>query len=458
MLKTKTMLETNKYELTITIDAEAFAQATEKAYYKDRVRMMIPGFRKGKAPRKLLEQYYGESAFFETAFNALYPTAVEEAVKTAELIAVSRPELNVESIGKDGVEFKAVLWVKPTIEVGNYKGIKVEKPSTVVTEDEIKVEVDKARERGSRMLTIDTKAENGHIASIAFEGFVDDKAFEGGKSDKYDLTLGSGAFIPGFEDQIIGHVAGDEFDVNVEFPSEYGAEQLAGKKAVFKTKLHELKKKEIPEFDDDFVKDVSEFNTTEDYNNSIRERLQKEKDAKAEEAVGVSVTEKLCEIVIGDIPEVMIEDAADKAMQEFDYRMKMQGITLEHYMQLTGMDIDAMRGKFRQQAESRVKSTLALEKIAVLEKFEVTDEDVEAEFVKEAEKYSRSVDELKKYVTAENMREDLKTMKAYELVKNAVVFTGSNEEKSSAKPKKAAEKKPTAKKEPKTEPASDKAE
>lgn len=472
MLKTKTMLENNKYELTITIDAQTFAEATDKAYLKDRVKMAIPGFRKGKAPRKLLEQYYGAGAFYETAFNALYPKEVEEAVKEAELIAVSQPELNIESIGKDGVEFKAVLWVKPTIEVGEYKGIEVEKPSAEVTEDEIKAEIDKARERGSRLLTVDGKAENGHIASIAFEGFVDGKAFEGGKSDKYDLTLGSGAFIPGFEDQIIGHIAGDEFDVNVQFPNEYGAEQLAGKAAVFKTKLHEVKKKEIPAFDDEFVKDVSEFNTVDEYKNSVRDRLQKAKDDKADEAVGIAVTEKLCELVKGDIPEVMYESAADRAMQDFDYRMRMQGITLEHYMQLTGMGFEELRGQFKKQGESRVKSTLALEKIAELEKIEVTDEEIEAEFIKEAEKYGRSVDELKKVVAAEDMREDMKTLKAYEFVKNAVVLKPIDEKKTAKaakksddaaedKPKKAPAKK-TAKKETAEttdkEPAADKAE
>ncbi|HOP11234.1 MAG TPA: trigger factor [Oscillospiraceae bacterium] len=470
MLKTKTMLENNKYELTITIDAQTFAEATDKAYLKDRVKMAIPGFRKGKAPRKLLEQYYGEGAFYETAFNALYPQAVEDAVKEAELIAVSRPELNIESIGKDGVEFKAVIWVKPTIEVGEYKGIEVEKPSTEVTEEEINAEVDKARERGSRILTIDGKAEKGHITSIDFEGFVDGTAFEGGKAEKYDLTLGSGAFIPGFEDQIIGHIAGDEFDVNVEFPNEYGAEQLAGKKAVFKTKLHEVKKKEIPELDDEFVKDVSEFNTVDEYKNSIRERLQKDKESKADDAIGMAVTEKLCELVKGDIPEVMFESAADRALQDFDYRSRMQGFSLEQYMQMTGMGIDELRGQFRKQGESRVKSTLALEKIAELEKIEVTDEEIEAEFVKEAEKYGRSADELKKVVSAEDMREDMKTLKAYELVKNAASVKPAGEKKTAKatkkaddtaeeKPKKTPAKKPAAKKDTtEKEPAADKAE
>ncbi|HNX14821.1 MAG TPA: trigger factor [Oscillospiraceae bacterium] len=459
MLKTKTMLENNKYELTITIDAQTFAEATDKAYLKDRNKMAIPGFRKGKAPRKLLEQYYGQGAFYETAFNALYPKAVEDAVSEAELIAVSRPELNIESIGKEGVEFKAVLWTKPIVEVGEYKGIEVEKPSVEVTEDEIKAEIDKARERGSRMLTVDGKAENGHIASIAFEGFVDGKAFEGGKSEKYDLTIGSGAFIPGFEDQIIGHIAGDEFDVNVEFPNEYGAEQLAGKKAVFKTKLHEVKKKEIPEFDDEFVKDVSEFNTVAEYEKSVRERLQKTKNDKADEAVGIAVTEKLCELVKGNIPEVMYDTAADKAMQDFEYRMRMQGISLEHYMQLTGMGIDELRAQFRKQGESRVKSTLALEKIAELEKIKVTDEEIEAEFVKEAEKYGRNVDELKKVVTAEDMREDMKTLKAYEFVKNSAILKPAEEKKTEEKPKKAPAKKTAAKKETaEKEPAAEKAE
>ncbi len=447
MLKTKTMLENNKYELTITIDEQTFADSTEKAYLKDRNKMAIPGFRKGKAPRKLLEQYYGQGAFYETAFNMLYPKAVEEAVKEAELIAVSRPELNIESIGKEGVEFKAVLWTKPAIEVGEYKGIEVDKPSAEITEDEVKAEIDKARERGSRTLTVDGKAENGHIASIAFEGFVDGKAFEGGKSEKYDLTIGSGAFIPGFEDQIIGHIAGDEFDVNVEFPNEYGAEQLAGKKAVFKTKLQEVKKKEIPEFDDEFVKDVSEFNTVAEYEKSVRDRIKKAKNDKADEAVGIAVTEKLCELVKGDVPEVMYDTAADKAMQDFEYRMRMQGISLEHYMQLTGMGIEELRAQFRKQGESRVKSTLALEKIAELEKIEVTDEEIEAEFVKEAEKYGRNVDELKKVVTAEDMREDMKTLKAYEFVKNSAVLKPADEKKTDEKPKKAPAKKTAAKKE-----------
>lgn len=469
MLKTKTRLENNKYELTVTIDAQVFAEATDKAYLKDRVKMVIPGFRKGKAPKKLLEQYYGKGVFQETAFNALYPQAVDDAVKEADLIAVSQPELNIESIGEEGVEFKAVFWTKPTVEVGEYKGIEVEKPSAEVTDEEIAAEIDKARERGARILTVDGKAENGHIASIAFEGFVDGKAFEGGKSDKHEIILGSGAFIPGFEDQIVGHIAGEEFDVNVNFPEEYGAEQLAGKKAVFKTKIHEVKKKEIPELDDEFVKDVSEFNTVDEYKNSVRDRLQKAKEDKADEAVGIAVTEKLCELVKGDIPEVMYDSAAEKAMQDFDYRMRMQGISIDHYMQLTGASIDDLRGQFRKQGESRVKSTLALEKIAELEKIEVTDEEVEAEFAKEAEKFGRDIDELKKVVAADDMREDMKTLKAYEFVKKAVVLKPADEKKTAksakksdeateekpkkAPAKKAAVKKETADKEPAAEQA-----
>lgn len=459
MLKTKTSLETNKYELIITISAEDFESAIAKVFRRSAKNISVPGFRKGKAPRTLIEKMYGKSVFYEDALNDTYPAAYADAVRESGLTVVSdHPELEVVSMDENGVEFKAIVWTKPDITLGEYKGITAERPSTAVTEEEVTADIDRTRERNARIETVESgKAENGNITVIDFEGFVDGTAFEGGKGTDYSLTLGSGQFIPGFEEQIVGHETGDSFDVNVTFPEEYGAKELAGKAAVFKVTVKEIKRKELPALDDEFVKDVSEQNTVDEYKAKIREKLEADKKARADDSVDLQISEKLIALVGGEIPECMYESATDDAVREFEYRIRMQGADLNTYLKYTGMDMESFRKNFREQAVSRVKSRLALEKIAALEKIEVTDEDVEKEYASMAEKYNDTVEKMKTYVSAEDLREDLKVARAVELVKAAAVITDAKKpaaRKSSAKKTETAaktepaaeEKKPAAKK------------
>jgi len=439
MLKSKTMLETNKYELVIAISAEDFEKAIADVFRKSSKNISVPGFRKGKAPRSLIEKMYGKGVFYEDALNNTYPAAYEAAVKESELVIVSnQPELEVLSMDENGVEFKATVWTKPEITLGEYKGIEVERPNCDVSDDEVMADIDRVRERNARIETVEGgKAENGNITVIDFEGFVDGVAFEGGKGTDYSLTLGSGQFIPGFEDQIVGHEAGVEFDVNVTFPEQYGAAELAGKAATFKVTIKEIKKKELPALDDEFVKDVSEQNTVDEYKAKIREKLEGEKKGRADDKVDMDLTDKLIAMVEGEIPECMYENAIDDAVREFDYRIRMQGADLQTYLKYTGMQFDDFRKNFREQAVSRVKSRLALEKIAALENIAVSDEDVEKEYETLAERYNDKVENIKKYITVEELREDMKVNKAVEVLKANAVITDA---------KKPAAKKPAAKK------------
>ncbi len=456
MLKSTNQLETNKYELLITISAEDFEAANAKAFRDNSKRFNVPGFRKGKAPRHLIEKFYGESVCYEDALNASYPKAYDEAAAASGLKIVSKPELSVESCGKDGVEFKAVVWTKPEIELGEYRGIEAERPSDAVTDEEVNADIDRTRERNARLITLDAAAADGDIAVIDFEGFLDGKAFKGGSAKGHSLTLGSGSFIPGFEEQIVGHKAGDEFDITVSFPADYGAPELAGKTTVFKIVLHEVKHKEIPLLDDDFVKDVSDKDTVADYVASVRERLETAKKAQSDDAVDVAISEKLIGLVSGDIPECMFEDAIEDAVREFEYRIRMQGADLQTYLKYTNMTYEEFRKNFRSQAEARVKSRLALEKIAELEKFEVTDADVEEEFKKMEERYGEKAEKLREQISAEDLTEDIKVGKAVELVKAAAVIkpAAADEKKAPAKPKTAAKK--TAKPKAESEDAADK--
>ncbi|MBQ3141452.1 MAG: trigger factor [Clostridia bacterium] len=443
MLKSKTMLETNKYELVIAISAEDFEKAIADVFRKSSKNISVPGFRKGKAPRALIEKMYGKGVFYEDALNNTYPAAYEAAVKESELVIVSnQPELEVLSMDENGVEFKATVWTKPEITLGEYKGIEVERPNCDVSDDEVMADIDRVRERNARIETVEGgKAENGNITVIDFEGFVDGVAFEGGKGTDYSLTLGSGQFIPGFEDQIVGHEAGVEFDVNVTFPEQYGAAELAGKAATFKVTIKEIKKKELPALDDEFVKDVSEQNTVDEYKAKIREKLEGEKKGRADDKVDMDLTDKLIAMVEGEIPECMYENAIDDAVREFDYRIRMQGADLQTYLKYTGMQFDDFRKNFREQAVSRVKSRLALEKIAALENIAVSDEDVEKEYETLAERYNDKVENIKKYITVEELREDMKVNKAVEVLKANAVITDAKKPAA----KKTAAKKTTAK-------------
>ena len=334
---------TNKYELTIKVDADTFKAAIDKVYRKNAKSIQVPGFRKGKAPRAMVEKMYGEAVFFEDAVNDLYPEAVANAVEEAKLEIVARPDVEVTEVSKEeGVTIVATCIVKPEVSVKDYKGIEVERAEEVVTDEMIDNKLASMQQRNARMIDVEGRAaKNGDTVVFDFEGFVDDKAFDGGKAEKFSLTLGSGQFIPGFEEQIEGKEIGEEFDVNVTFPEDYHAEELKGKPAVFKCKLHEIKEKELPALDDEFAKDVSEFDTLEELKNDLKAK----EVAAAKQAADDAVENKLVDAVIAnmeaEIPEQMYENRVDSMVQDFDYRLQSQGMNLETYLKYTGMDMDA---------------------------------------------------------------------------------------------------------------------
>ena len=414
-------VETNKYELIVTIDADAFEAAVEKAYRKSVKKISVPGFRPGKAPRKMIEKLYGEGVFFEDAVNDLYPSALASAVEEAKLELVDRPEVEITKIEKaDGVEFKATCIVKPEVEVSDYKGIKAEKTVKTVTDEDLNGELNKMADRNARVVSVeDRAAENGDITVIDFEGFVDGKAFDGGKAEGFSLTLGSGQFIPGFEDQVVGHNVEDEFDVNVEFPAEYQAEELAGKPAVFKVKLHEIKTRQLPAIDDEFVKDVSEFDTLDQLKEDITKKLQEQYDKSADTEVENQLIDAVIANMKAEIPEVMFENRVDESVREFEYRLQSQGMNLELYLQYTRMEMDAFRKTFREQAEKQVKIRLALEKIVELENIQPSAEEIAAEYDKMAENYKMEVEKIKGYIPEKDLVKDLAVNKAIDLIKDS---------------------------------------
>lgn len=443
-------VETNKYELIVKIDADAFESAIEKAYRKSVKKISVPGFRPGKAPRKMIEKLYGEGVFYEDAVNDLYPSALASAVEEAKLELVDRPEVEITKIEKaDGVEFKATCVVKPEVEVSDYKGIKAEKTVKTVTDEDLNSELNKMADRNARVVSVeDRAAENGDITVIDFEGFVDGKAFEGGKAEGFSLTLGSGQFIPGFEDQIVGHNVEDEFDVNVEFPAEYQAEELAGKPAVFKVKLHEIKTRQLPAIDDEFVKDVSEFDTLDQLKEDITKKLQEQYDKSADTEVENQLIDAVIANMKAEIPEVMFENRVDESVREFEYRLQSQGMSLDLYLQYTGMEMDAFRKTFREQAEKQVKIRLALEKIVELENIVPSAEEIAAEYDKMAENYKMDVEKIKGYIPEKDLVKDLAVNKAIDLIKDSAEIS---EKKPAAKKAKATAK--AKKEEPQTEAA-----
>lgn len=422
-LKSCEKVETNVYELVISLEGEAFKSAVSKAYAKNKGKYNVPGFRKGKAPKHVIETYYGKEVFFYDAVDAEYPELFEAAVKEAGITPVDAPfDDKLESISEDGFTVKLKVTVKPEAEVKLYKGITAEKEKVTVKKSEIKDEVNKALEKDAKMVTVEGKAaKKGDTTNIDFEGFIDDVAFEGGKGEGYDLELGSGSFIPGFEDQVIGHKTGDEFDVNVTFPEEYGAEELAGKPAVFKVKLNKIMKKELPVYDDEFVKDVSEFDTVADYEKHLEEEIKERKEHAAEHAFEDAVVDTLIENTVVEIPNAMIEKEIDNQLNEFNYRLNMQGMNLDMYMKYLGADVKTLRDSYRANAEKSVKLRLALEKIIKLENIEISDEDVEAELKSYADTYEMELDRVKALVSAEDVKEDLACRRAMELVKSAAV-------------------------------------
>ena len=415
-------IEGSKVELHFSVEQDVFEAACERAYRKEVGKINIPGFRKGKAPRAMIEKMYGKGFFYDTALNDILPEAYEAAVAEAGIEPVAQPEIDVLSLDENGVVFTAKVFVKPDVKIEGYFGIEVTKEVAPVTDEEINKELDLVRERNSRELDAnDRPAELGDTAVIDFEGFVDGVAFEGGKGEDYALKLGSGQFIPGFEEQIVGHSVDDEFDVNVTFPAEYHAEDLAGKASVFKVKLHALTKVELPELDDEFAKDVSEFDTLDEYKADLKAKIEKRHESAAQNAVDGQLMDALIEKLEADIPEAMFETEAENFVRDYDNQLRMQGLDLKTYFQYTGMTLETLRAQFRPQAEKQVKARLALEKIAELENLTASEDDINGEYTRIAEAYGIEVEQVKASIDSEFIAADMKVKLALDAVKEKAV-------------------------------------
>ena len=414
----------NEVKLEITVEAEKFNDAIKKVYFKSAKYFNIPGFRKGKAPMNIVEKYYGKEIFYEDAFNEVAGEALDEAVKENDLYVVSRPDIDVTQIekGKDLI-FTAVMQTKPEAELGKYKGVEIKKIEYKVTAEDVNHELSHMQEHNARMITVeDRPVESGNITTIDFEGFVDGKAFEGGKAEGHELEIGSNTFIPGFEDQIIGMKIDEEKDINVKFPEEYFSKELAGKDATFKVKLHEIKKKELPKLDDEFAKDVSEFDTLKELKEDIKKKQQKQNDDKAKYETEDAVIKAVCENVKVDIPSGMIETEVDNMIKDIEQRLSYQGLKLEQYLQMMGKTTEEMRKEYEPQAIDSIKSRLALEAVIKAEKIEATEEEVDEKMKEMAKNYGKENDE--EFMKNENVRNYIKdgltSQKAIEfLVKNA---------------------------------------
>lgn len=423
-LKSTNKVETNKVELEIEISPEAFEEAIEKAYQKAKKNIQIRGFRKGKAPRKLIEKEYGENVFFEDAVNLLYGPEVDSVIAESGLELVARPEAEVTSVDKaKGVEIKVTCITKPEVEIDGYKGIEAEKTVKAVTDEDVAKEADKLREKNMRIVTVDDRAaEMGDDVLIDFEGFKDDVAFEGGKAEDFTLSLGSGQFIPGFEEAVVGHNAGEQFDINVTFPEDYQAKELAGAPVVFKINLKSISKKELPELDDEMIKDSTEFDTVDEFKADVKKKLEEA----AEKEADAIVEEKLFDTVIAnlkaEIPQVMFDNRVNEMVSELEQRLAPQGISLELYLQYSGQTMESLRKMYGEQAEKQVKLRLALEKVAQLENIEVSEEECNAEFDKLAEQYKMPVEQIKVYIRAEDLKKDIAVGKAVDLIKDSAVI------------------------------------
>ena len=426
-------LEKSMVELQFSIDAETFKAAVNNAFKREGKKYAIPGFRKGKAPRHMIEKMYGSGIFHYDAVNDLFPEAYEAAVKEAKIDVVGRPDPEVVSMSEaDGVVLKVKVAVKPEVELGEYAGLTVTKEAKNVNEADVDAEVKRMQDRNGRLLTREGAAENGDTVDIDFEGFVDGKAFEGGKAEHYSLVLGSGSFIPGFEDQVVGHSAGEEFDVNVKFPEEYGAAELAGKDATFKIKLHEVKYKELPALDDDFAKDVSEYDTLDELKDSIRNNIKTNLDKQAEQKVENDLMDQVITNMKADIPDAMVDSRIDELVQDFEYRISQQGLKLADYLKYMGMNIEQFRAQFKEQADKQVKMRLAMEAIVAKEGITASDEEFEEEVKRIADAYKMEADKVKSIVDAAAVKADLAINKAIDFVKekaNVVTAEPKEEEK-----------------------------
>ena len=415
----------NELKLEFTVEAQKFDETMKKVYFKTVKYFNIPGFRKGKAPMNIIERYYGKEIFYEDTFNEILQEVYDRELRESNITAVSYPDIDVKQIGKgQDLIFTAVVQTKPEVKPGKYKGIEIKKVEYNVSEDEINHELGHMQDRNSRMVTVDDRAvKNGDITVIDFEGFVNGKAFEGGKAGGHELTIGSNTFIPGFEDQIIGMKIDEEKDINVKFPEEYFSKDLAGKDATFKVKLHEIKKKELPELDDEFAKDVSEFDTLKELKESIKEKLEKENEQKAKYETEEAAIKAVCDNTEIDIPSGMIETEIDHMEKDMEQRMQYQGLTLDMYLQMIGKTKEEFRKEYEDQAKDAVKSRLVIEAVAKEEKIEADDKEVDEKIKEMAENYGKTEDELKSNESLRNyLKENLKTEKTIEfIVKNAKI-------------------------------------
>ena len=417
-------VDVNRYELEVEVSAEEFAKEVDKAYLKQKSKITIPGFRKGKAPRKFIEKFYGEQVFFEDAINAVYGPSVEAAAKEAGIELVDdKVDFEVVKLSKEeGLVYKVKVTVMPEVEVEGYKGIEVEKKAApkILTKD-VDERIKAIQEQNARLVTTeDGKAEKGDVVDIDFEGYVDSEKFDGGTAQGVELEIGKGQFIAGFEDQIIGHKVGEEFEINVTFPETYHVASLASKPAVFKTKLNKIQKKDLPVVDDEFVKDVSEFENLEDFKKDIKKKLSDEAKAKNERETETEVMDKFLELIKAEIPEALVKNKAFELVREFEYRLKSQGIALKDYMAYTGLTVEKMVENFMPEAEKTVKVDLGLKKVAELEKISVSDEEIEKEYEAIAKAYSLKPEQAKRLVPAEGLKKDMISRKTVEFIcKNA---------------------------------------
>lgn len=426
-LKNSKKVATNTYEVEIHIEKDVFEAEVNKVYRKNVGKMTIPGFRRGKAPKSMIEKMYGKGVFYEEAIDNLLPELYSEAIAEAKLDVIDRPEIELVSTDDDGVVLKATVTVKPTVKVSEYKGLTAERPEITVTEEEITREIDAVRNRNARVLTVeDRPAAEGDEAIIDFEGFLDGVPFEGGKGEKHPLELGSHSFIPGFEEQIVGHSVGESFDIDVTFPEDYGAESLAGKAVVFKITLHELKKTELPELDDEFVKDVSEFDTVDEYKASIAKKIEDRKNASADNEVEKQLIDKLLANMTCELPACMTEQEIDRYVDDYDYRLRSQGASLDMYYQYTGSTLEKLRESFKEDAERQVRTRLALDRVAKTEKIKAGKKEIEEEYKTIASGYNIDIEYVKQNIPEVGVSEDIVRRKALKVIKeNAVITTAS---------------------------------
>lgn len=417
-LKSSNKVDTNVYEIEVTVDSETFTNACKSAYMKQRKSIQLPGFRKGKATQGMVEKVYGEGAFFEEALEIVYPQAVSEAIEEAGINAVDSPyDLEVPVMSKsEGVEMKMKVTSYPEVKLGEYKGLEAKMLETEATDEDVENELKNMQDRNSRLITVDDReAQMGDTAEIDFEGFTDGVAFDGGKGENYPLELGSNSFIPGFEEQVAGHKVGKEFDVNVTFPEEYAAE-LAGKDAVFKVKINEIKTKELPELDDEFAKDVSEFDTLDELKDDIRKQISEKKENDAKTDFENQLIEQVVDNMEVEIPECMINNRCDEMVQDYSYRLQMQGLDLDTYLSYMGQDREAFKASFMDGAKKQVEASVALTAIVEAEKIEATEEEIDAEVAKLAEQYQMEADQIKKAVPADQLAKDIQTRKAVDII------------------------------------------